>query len=78
MHLELMEKKLLRRQRKMWQLHNKNKDVREDSASISLMNFPARYFSLCFNPASKFLVFFIVELHLCVKKRGLYDSNQSG
>jgi len=38
-NLELMEKKLLHRQRKMLQLHDENKDVREASTSLNLLMF---------------------------------------
>lgn len=67
MNLELMEKKLPHRQRKTWQLHDENKDVREASASLSLMKFAAP----C---ASKLYVFILIAFFVCFKinDRNLY------
>lgn len=60
MNLELMEKRSLPRQRKTWQLHDENKDVREASAGFILKKFTTHGASdyvfplICFHSNSTF------------------------
>lgn len=67
MNLELMEKKLLHRQRKTWQLHDENKDVREASAGFILKKFTTSVLLIMFSPKFVFILipFFCVLSNKC-------------